>query len=86
LNLVSKAISWTAGALAAVVGGLVGLAVIVALVTQSPATGIKASVTLAHYGVVMAGGVLSYADNVGPDLAEGQSLGDKALNEKKAQS
>lgn len=71
--------------LAAVVGGIIGglvlLAVVVALVTQNMGTGIKASLTIAHYGVVATGGIISYGDNVGPDLAEGKAYGDKALTD-----
>jgi hypothetical protein len=78
MNLVNAGIKWTAGLLAAIVGGLVAIAVVVALITQSIPTGAKASLSLAHYGVVMTGAILSYADNVGPDLQNGKAIGDKA--------
>lgn len=79
MKLVTKALSWVGGVLAGIVGALIAIAMVVALVTQSIPTGIKASITLAHYGVTMTGGVLSYADNVGPDLNAGKALGNKAL-------
>lgn len=77
--MLTKVLSWFGRGVAVIVGGLVAIAVVVALVTQSVPTGLKASLTLAHYGVVMLGGMLSYADNLGPDLSAGKAAGDKAL-------
>lgn len=79
--MISKALTWTARGIAAIVGGLVALGILVALVTQSIPTGAKASLSIAHYGVVMGGAILSYADNIGPDLNSGKAIGDKALND-----
>lgn len=79
--MISKALGWAAKGVAGLIAGLVVIGIVVALVTQSMSTGAKASLSLAHYGVVMGGAILSYADNIGPDLEEGKSIGDKALNE-----
>lgn len=86
MHLVTKAITWIAGALAAVVGGLIALAIVVAAFTGSMQTGVKASLTIAHYGVVATGGILSYSDNIAPDLEEGKAYGDKALADTKKES
>lgn len=79
MGLVSRGITVVAEVLATIVGGLIALGIVVALVTQSVPTGAKASLSIAHYGVVMGGAIMSYADNIGPDLAEGKAIGDKAL-------
>jgi len=58
------------------------LAVLVAVFAQSIPSGAKISLGLMQKEVIMTGALLSYSDNVGPDLAEGKRIGDKALQSK----
>jgi hypothetical protein len=76
--MVSKAINWTAGTVASIIGGLVALVLVVTLVTGSPQKGANAGWAVAHWGLVAFSTVISWADNVGPALDEGEKYGDRA--------
>jgi hypothetical protein len=74
----NKILAWIGKGLAGIVGALILFVALVSLVTMSPATGAKAGYSVLHFGLVSTGIVVSYADNVGPDLKQGQAIGNKA--------
>lgn len=78
----TKILGWLGKGLAAIVGALILFVALVSLVTQSPATGAKAGYSVLHFGLVSTGIVVSYADNVGPDLSQGQKIGNAASKDK----
>lgn len=78
----TKILGWIGKGFAAIVGALILFVALVSLITQSPATGAKAGYDVMHFGLVSTGIVVSYGDNVGPDLKEGQALGNKAAGDK----
>jgi hypothetical protein len=71
-----KILAYLGKGLAAIVGALILFVAVVSLIS-GPTAGAKAGYSVLHFGLVSTGVVISYADNVGPDLQQGKDLGNK---------
>lgn len=78
VKIVGAIVGFFAAMFGVIYGGLILIAVVIALATQDAATGIAASTKLHHLGAVMIGGVGANVPDTAKDMSRGAQLQDAA--------